>query len=56
MKNHAGTGAVYGLGFLGALVYFIQHAVGLVGILFAIIKAVFWPALLIYNLLGFLKV
>jgi hypothetical protein len=55
--NKGGTpsGAVYGLGFVGAAIYFIQHAdafwVGVLGIL----KAIVWPALLIYKLLGFLK-
>lgn len=50
--NHA-SNAVYGLGFLGALVYFIQHAssfwMGVLGIL----KALIWPALLIYSALGY---
>jgi hypothetical protein len=50
-----GADAVYGLGFIGALVYFIQQAhtfgEGLLGIL----KAVVWPALVAYKLLGFLK-
>jgi hypothetical protein len=48
-----GAGA-YGLGFLGALIYYLQHAAtfwaGLVGIL----KAIFWPAFLVYELLKFL--
>ncbi|KKT33599.1 MAG: hypothetical protein UW20_C0001G0110 [Candidatus Woesebacteria bacterium GW2011_GWB1_44_11] len=47
--------AVYGLGFIGALIYFIQNAhtfgEGLLGIL----KAIVWPALVVYKLLGFLK-
>ena len=50
-----GSGVVYGLGFIGALVYFIQHAhtfgEGLLGIL----KAIVWPALAVYKLIGFLK-
>lgn len=49
------SGAVYGLGFLGAAVYFIQHAhsfwIGTLGIL----KAIIWPALLVYHSLSFLK-
>ncbi len=47
--------AVYGLGFIGALVYYIQHAttflIGLVGVG----KAIVWPALVVYRLLEFLK-
>lgn len=48
-------GGVYGLAFLGALVYYIQHAdsfwVGVVGFL----KALVWPAILIYKLMEFLS-
>jgi hypothetical protein len=44
---------VYGLGFLGALVYYIGHAttlwIGLLGVL----KAIFWPAVLVYEALHF---
>lgn len=49
------SGAVYGLGFVGATIYYIQHAstfqMGVIGIL----KAVIWPALLIYKVIEFLK-
>jgi hypothetical protein len=55
MKCNSGSGAVYGLGVVGAAVYYIQHAVtfgaGVVGIL----KAVFWPAVLLYKVLELLK-
>jgi hypothetical protein len=51
--HHAGGGdAVYGIGLIGALVYFIQHAAGFwMGVL-GILKAIVWPAILIYRLLG----
>ena len=46
---------VYGFGFIGALVYFIQHAttfwIGALGVL----KAMVWPALVIYKVLELLK-
>ena len=46
--------AVYGLGFIGAVVYYIQHVtsfgVGALGLL----KALVWPAVLVYKALGFL--
>lgn len=49
-----GTGsseAVYGLGFVGALIYYITTATSIwMGIL-GIIKAIFWPALLVYGAL-----
>jgi hypothetical protein len=55
MKCNSATGAVYGLGFAGAVVYFLQHAatfwIGVLGIL----KAIVWPALVIYKALEFLK-
>jgi hypothetical protein len=47
-------GAVYGLGFIGAVVYYISHATGFwVGVL-GILKAIVWPAMLVYEALRFL--
>lgn len=55
MGSKGGGDAVYGLGIIGALIYFITHAttfwMGVVGIF----KALFWPAFLVYYLLDFLK-
>lgn len=49
------AGGVYGLGFIGAAIYYIQHAetfwIGVVGIL----KALVWPALLAYEALKFFR-
>ncbi len=46
---------VYGFGLIGALVYYIQHAttfgMGLLGVL----KAIVWPAMLIYKVLETLQ-
>lgn len=40
---------VYGLGFVGAAVYFISHATGFwLGVL-GFLKALVWPALLVYE-------
>lgn len=53
--NNAASGGVYGLAFIGALVYFLQHAdtfwIGVLGFL----KAIIWPSILIYKILEFLK-
>jgi hypothetical protein len=53
--THGGSGAVYGLGFIGALIYYIGHAatfwVGVVGFF----KAIVWPAFLIYQVYVQLK-
>jgi hypothetical protein len=48
-KENAGTGAVYGLGFIGAAVYFISTATSFwVGVL-GFVKAIVWPAVLVYE-------
>jgi hypothetical protein len=53
-KTNSGP-AIYGLGFIGALIYFLQAAtsfwIGVIGFL----KALVWPAFLVYYLLEFLK-
>lgn len=47
-------GAVYGLGFIGSLIYFLSTATGFwVGVL-GILKALVWPAYIVYGLLKFL--
>lgn len=55
MNRSAGSGAVYGLGFIGAVIYYLQHAATLGDGVFGILKAIVWPAMLVYKLLGFLK-
>jgi len=46
-----GGGAVYGLGMLGAIVYFFQKAETGQDYALAIPKAAVWPALVVYKLL-----
>lgn len=58
-KNYNRRGGVsegiYGIAFIGALIYYIGHATTLwMGIL-GFFKAVVWPAILIYKLMEFLK-
>ena len=47
--------AVYGLGLIGAWIYYIGHAttfwLGLLGIL----KGIVWPAMLVYELMKYLN-
>ena len=50
-SSRGGGDAVYGLGLIGALVYYIQHADGFWGVLLAILKALVWPAFVVYDLL-----
>jgi hypothetical protein len=47
----APSGAVYGLGFIGAAIYFISHATGFwVGVL-GFFKAIVWPVFIVYEAL-----
>jgi hypothetical protein len=55
MKNEvqksAPAGAVYGLGLIGAAIYYISAATGFwMGVL-GILKAIVWPAFLVYEAL-----
>ncbi len=54
INNNASSGAIYFFGFIGAVVYYISHAAGFwMGVL-GILKAIVWPAFLVYELLKFL--
>jgi hypothetical protein len=63
MKNHEGKGmkegkafgGIYGLAVIGAAVYFIQHSLTFWEGVLGILKALVWPAILMYKLLEFLK-
>ena len=44
-------GAVYGLGLIGALVWYWQHAEGGGEQAFSVLKAMVWPAFLVYDAL-----
>lgn len=49
VQSGAQSGAVYGLGFIGAAIYFISHATGFwMGVL-GFLKAIVWPAFLVYE-------
>jgi hypothetical protein len=58
MKKHMGChgsgGALYGVGFLGALVYYLTTATSFLGGVLGVIKAILWPAFLVYGLLKFI--
>lgn len=49
IKSNASGGTVYGLGFIGAAVYYISNATGFwMGVL-GFLKAIVWPAFLVYE-------
>lgn len=49
------AGPVYFFGFIGALVYYVQIAEGFWQVMVAFLKALVWPALLVYDALKFLN-
>lgn len=51
MTQHAPHSAIYGLGFIGAAIYFISHAAGFWAGVLGILKALVWPAFLVYEAL-----
>ncbi len=56
--NYAGGasgGAIYGLGFIGALVYYIQSATSFWDGVYGVFQAIVWPGFLIYGVLHYLK-
>lgn len=55
-QNSGTSGAIYGLGFIGAVIYYISTATSFwMGVL-GFLKALVWPIFLIYGLLKFLGI
>jgi len=55
MNTGMTSGGIYGLSFVGAAVYFIQHAATFWEGVLGFLQALVWPAVLMYKLLEFLK-
>ena len=53
---NAGTNAVYGIGLIGAAVYFISNAAGFWMGALGLLKAIAWPAVLVFEALKSLGV
>jgi hypothetical protein len=54
VQQNAPAGAVYGLGFIGAAIYFISTATGFwVGVL-GFLKAIVWPVFMVYEAFKYL--
>nr|WKN34595.1 hypothetical protein K4G66_19670 [Tunicatimonas sp. TK19036] len=54
IRNNAPSNAVYGLGFIGAVIYFILHAESFWAGALGLLKAMVWPAILIYKAFEYL--
>ena len=55
MRKCGPFGGIYFLGFIGAAIYYIQTSTTFWRGVFGFLKALVWPAFLIYNLLEFIK-
>ena len=55
-KNWEGGcgGAFYGLGFIGAAIYYISTATSFWGGVLGVLKAIVWPGFLVYEVLKFI--
>ncbi len=54
MCCHGSGGAFYALGFLGALAYYLTTSTSLWTGFLGILKAIFWPAFLVYAAMKYL--
>ncbi len=55
IHEHApASNAIYGLGFIGAAIYFIMNAASFWGGVLGFLKAIVWPAFMVYELFKFL--
>ena len=55
MMHQSASDAVYGIGLVGALVYYLSHATDFKTGALGVLKALFWPAFMVYRVLEFLK-
>jgi hypothetical protein len=53
-SNHAHCGATYGLGFIGAAIWYISTSTGFWMGVIGFFKALVWPAFLVYEAFKFL--
>lgn len=57
-KSYCGNmgkgGAIYGLGFIGAAVYYLSTAVSFWSGVLGLLKAAVWPAFLVYGVLKYI--
>ena len=54
VNKGGGSGFAYFLGMIGSAVYWLQQSTGFWNGIVALLKALVWPAFLIYHLLNFI--
>lgn len=55
MSGQGASGAIYGLGAVGAIVYYVQHSNGFWDGVLGILKGIVWPAMIVYKVFELLK-
>lgn len=50
-QRHASSNTVYGMGLIGAAIYYISQATGFWMGVVGLLKAIIWPAFLVYEAL-----
>jgi hypothetical protein len=55
IQQHGPNSAVYGLGVVGAMIYYVSNATGFWMGVVGILKALVWPAFLVYEALKVLQ-
>jgi len=56
MTDHGPFGFIFFVAYIGAAVYFIQHATGFWGVIAALFQAMVWPGFVVYHALQLLHV
>jgi hypothetical protein len=57
VAKSSGAGGLWFLGFLGTLIYYLHYHSGTFWlVILAVVKALIWPAFVVYYLLRFMKV
>lgn len=54
-KGNGVNGGIFGLAFLGVAVYYLQHATSFLDGALGLLKALVWPAVLMYKVFELLK-
>ncbi|HBH48594.1 MAG TPA: hypothetical protein DDX98_08130 [Bacteroidales bacterium] len=49
IQQNAGSNAIYGLGLIGAAIYYISAATSFIGGVIGFLKALVWPVFLVYE-------
>lgn len=54
-KMKSSGGPIYGIGVIGAAIYFLQHATTFEAVVVGLAKAVFWPGVIVYQVMSMWK-